>query len=79
MVLSSTIDFLEVLGDCLVHMVAFGYELLLFDHGPQNWVPALDLQDLLSGGVEGFHVSCSEVPLECVQNLVIVEFPCELE
>ena len=44
-VLSSTIDFLEVLGDCLVHMVAFGYKLLLFDHGPQNWVPKLNLRN----------------------------------
>ena len=79
MVLSSTIDFLEVLGDCLVHMVAFSYKLLVFDHRPHDWVPALNLQDLLGGGVEGFHVSCSEVPLECVQHLVIVEFPCELE
>ena len=79
MVLSSTIHFLEVLSDCLVHMVAFGYKLLLFDHGPHDWVPTLDLQDLLGGGVEGFHVSCLEVPLECVQNLVIVEFPRELE
>ena len=79
MVPSSTIDLLEVLGNCLVHMVAFSYQLLLFHHGPHHWVPTLDLQDSLRGGVEGFHVSCSEVPLECVQNLVIVEFPCELE
>ena len=77
MVLSSTIDFLEVLSDCLVHMVAFGYKLLLFDHGPHDWVPTLNLQDLLGGGVEGFHVPCSEVSLECVQDLVIMKFPGE--
>ena len=79
MVPSSTIHFLEVLSDCLVYMVAFGYKLIIFNHGPHHWVPTLDLQDSLRGGVEGLHVPRSEVPCECVYHFVVVEFPRELE
>ena len=79
MVPSSTIYLLEVLGNCLVHMVAFSYQLLLFHHGPHDWVPTLDLQDSLRGGVEGLHVPRSEVPCECVYHFVVVEFTRELE
>ena len=78
-VLSSTIHFLEVFGNSLVHMVTFCDELVLLHHGPHNRVSALDLQYFLRGGVEGLHVTRSEVPCECVQHFMIVELTRELE
>jgi hypothetical protein len=63
----------------LVHVVALADELVSLDHGPHNGVPSLDLQDSLSSGVERLHVTCSEVPRESIQNLMVVEFSRELE
>ena len=60
-------------------MVTFCDELVLLHHGPHNRVSALDLQDFLRGGVEGLHVSRSEVSCECVQHFVVVELTRELE
>jgi hypothetical protein len=63
----------------LVHVVALTYELVLLHHRPNNWVPTLDLEDFLRGSVEGFKISCSDVPRESVQNLMVVKFSRELE
>ena len=42
--ISSTIHFLEVLGDCLIHMVTLCNEPVPLHHGPDNRVSALDLR-----------------------------------
>ena len=60
-------------------MVTFCDELVLLHHGPHDRVSALDLQYFLRGGVEGLHVTRSEVPCECVQHFMIVELTRELE
>ena len=79
MVLSSPIDFLEVLSYCLVYVVSLTNELLVLVHGSHHGVSTLDLKDFLGRGVEYLHVSRVEVPLQCVQHLVVVEFSCELK
>ena len=78
MVAFTSIHILEVLGDCLVHVVALTDELVSFDHGSHHWVSTLDLQDLLCSCVKRLHIPRSEVPLECVQDLVVVKLTCEL-
>ena len=79
MVAPTTIHLLEVLGDGFVYVVTLTDELVSLDNGSYHWVPALNLKDLFCGCVERLHISRSKVLLECVKDLVVVEFPCELE
>ena len=60
-------------------MVTLTNELVFLYHGSHHGVPTLDLEDFLGRGVECLHVSRVEVPLQCVQHFVVVEFSCELK
>ena len=78
MVALTSVHLLEVLGDCLIDVVALADELVSLDHGSHHRIPALNLEDLFCSGVERLHISRSEVSMECVQDLVVVKVPCEL-
>ena len=75
----TSVYLLEVLGDCLIYVVALADELVSLDHGSHHWIPALNLEDLFCSRVERLHISRSKVLLKCVKNLVVMEFPCELK
>ena len=79
MLVRTAIHPLEVLRNCLVHLVLVADELVLHDDRPHDWVSALHSEDLLRSCVKSLQVVRSEESTEILQDLVVVQLPCQLK
>ena len=72
MLVFALIDRLEILCDCLIHLISVTNELVLHDDRPHHRVAALHPHDFFRCGVEGLHVANPEVLVYLPQDLVVV-------